>query len=200
MPRAEFRPEQRLTRAPRPARVFFALWPDDGVRDALHREAQILHSNCGGRAMRRENLHLTLVFVGAVAVERLADLKAAAGSITGSSFELVLDQLGYWRHNRIVWAAPLSVPEALRELVGSLESRLRQAGFEFDQRPYAPHVTLLRDARAPGTPAPLHLGWSVRDFVLVESAHAPHGAAYRVLARWRLGGCDFVMPAQAGIQ
>ena len=186
MPRAEFRPEQRLTRAPRPARVFFALWPDERVRDALHRETQLLHRDCGGRAMRRENLHLTLVFVGAVAVERLAELKAAAGSITGSSFELVLDQLGYWRHNRIVWAAPLSVPEALRELVGSLESRLQQAGFEFDRRPYAPHVTLLRDARAPGAPAALHLDWSVGDFVLVESAHAAQGIAYRVLARWPL--------------
>jgi 2'-5' RNA ligase len=170
--------------------VFFALWPDDGVRDALHREAQMLHRNCGGRVMRRENVHLTLVFVGNVAVGRLDELKAAAGTISGSSFELVLDRLGYWRHNRIVWASPLTVPEALRELVGSLESRLQQAGFEFDQRPYAPHITLLRDARAPGVPAPLHLDWPVGDFVLVESAHSAQGPAYRVVARWALHAAD----------
>jgi len=179
--------------------VFFALWPDDGVRDALHREAQMLHHDCGGRAMRRENLHLTLVFVGDVAVGRLDQLKSVAGTICGSSFELVLDRLGYWRHNRIVSASPLSVPEALRELVSSLEGRLQQAGFEFDQRPYAPHITLLRDARAPGVPAPLNLDWPVGDFVLVESAQGPRGAEYRVLARWKLGGKDPAMPAKAGI-
>lgn len=180
--------QQRLTRAPRPARVFFALWPDDGVRDALDIHARQLHRGCGGRAMRRENLHLTLVFVGDVAVGRLDELKSAAGAVCGSSFELVLDRLGYWRHNRIVWASPLTVPEALRDLVSSFEGRLKQAGFEFDQRPHAPHVTLLRDARAPGAPPPLHLGWPVGDFVLVESVQGPRGAEYRVLARWKLGG------------
>ncbi len=186
MVRAGTPQEQRLTRAPRPARVFFALWPDDGVRDALHFHAQQLHRGCGGRAMRRENLHLTLVFVGDVAAERLDELKSVAGTISGSSFELVLDRLGYWRHNRIVSASPLTVPEALRELVGSLEGRLKQAGFEFDQRPYAPHITLLRDARAPGVPAPLDLDWPVGDFVLVESARNVQGPAYRVVARWAL--------------
>ena len=200
MARAGYPQEQRLTTPPRPARVFFALWPDDGVRDALHREAQRLHRNCGGRVMRRENVHLTLVFVGDVAVERLDELKAVAGTICGSSFELVLDRLGYWRHNRIVWASPLTVPEALRELVSSLEDRLKHAGFEFDERPYAPHITLLRDARAPGVPAPLHLDWPVADFVLVESARSDQGSAYRVLARWNLGDYDPVMPAKAGIQ
>jgi RNA 2',3'-cyclic 3'-phosphodiesterase len=186
MARAGPSQEQRLTQAPRPARVFFALWPDDGVRDALYREAQSLHRDCGGRVTHRENVHLTLVFVGDVAVERLAELKVVAGTVRGSPFELVLDQFGYWRHNRIVWASLLSVPEALRELVGSLESRLQHAGFEFDQRPYAPHLTLLRDARAPGVAARLHLDWAVRDFVLVESARDDEGPAYRVVARWEL--------------
>ena len=174
-------------RAPRPARVFFALWPDEGVRDALHFHAEQLHRGCGGRAMHRENLHLTLVFVGDVAVERLDELKSVAGTISGSSFELVLDRLGYWRHNRIVSASPLTVPEALLALVGSLEGRLQHAGFEFDQRSYAPHVTLLRDARAPGVPAPLHLDWPVGEFVLVESVPGPRGAEYHVRARWKLG-------------
>lgn len=156
------------------------------MRDALNFHAQQLHRGCGGRPMRRENLHLTLVFVGDAGVGRLDALKSVAGTISGSSFELVLDRLGYWRHNRIVSASPLTVPEALRELVSSLEGRLQQAGFEFDQRPYAPHITLLRDARAPGVPVPLHLDWPVGDFVLVESARGPRGAEYHVVARWAL--------------
>lgn len=186
MHRAGTRRERRLTLAPRPARVFFALWPDADVRAALHERAQQLHGGCGGRVMRRENVHLTLVFIGAVAPGQLDELQTVAGSIGGSPFELVIDRTGYWRHNRIVWAAPQHVPEALLELVGSLESGLQQAGFEFDRRPYAPHITLLREARAPGGQAPLRLDWSVRDFVLVESAPDSRGSAYRVVASWPL--------------
>jgi len=96
MARAGTPQEPRLTR---PARVFFALWPDDGVRDALHREAQVCAPELRRRVMRRENVHLTLVFVGDVAAERLDELGSVAGAIAGHSFELVLDQLGYWRHN-----------------------------------------------------------------------------------------------------
>ena len=185
MARAGIAQEQRLT-APRTARVFFALWPDDRVRDALHFHAQELHRSCAGRAMRRENLHLTLVFIGDVAAGRLDDLTSVADAISATPFEFVLDQTGYWRHNRIVWASPLTVPEPLRALVTGIEGGLKQAGFEFDQRPYAPHITLLRDARAPAILPPLDLHWPVRDFVLVESARVARGAEYRVLARWPL--------------
>lgn len=176
---------ERLT-APRAARVFFALWPDDRVRGALYFHARELYRSCGGRVMRRENLHLTLVFIGDVAVGRLDDLKSVAHAISATPFEFVLDQTGYWRHNRIVSASPRTVPEPLRALVTGIESGLIQAGFEFDKRPYAPHITLLRDARAPTIFPPLDLDWPVRDFALVESARGVRGAEYRVLARWPL--------------
>lgn len=171
---------------PLAARVFFALWPDDRVRNALHSRAQELHRSCGGRAMRRENLHLTLVFVGDIPVGRLEELRSTAGAVSAAPFELVLDQLGYWRHNRIVWASPLTVPGPLRELVAGLEGGLTQAGFEFDQRPYAPHITLLRDARAPRLLPALGVPWSALDFALVQSARDAYGSRYEVLARWPL--------------
>ena len=63
-----------------------------------------------------------------------------------------------------------------------------QAGFEFDQRLYAPHITLLRDAHAPAVLPPLGLNWPVGDFALVESARGAGGVEYQVLARWELGG------------
>jgi 2'-5' RNA ligase len=187
MARAGSSQERRLTLS-HTARVFFALWPDDRVREALHFCAQQLHRSCGGRALHRENLHLTLVFIGNVKTARLDELKSVADAISAMSFELVLDQLGYWRHNRIVWASPLTAPGPLRELVSALEGGLRQAGFEFDQRTYAPHITLLRDARTPAVLPPLGLNWPVEDFALLESARVARGVEYRVLARWELSG------------
>ena len=156
------------------------------MRGELYRLAQSLREDCGGRVVQRDNLHLTLMFLGNVAREKIPQLEALAARQRSAGFDFKFGATGYWRHNRIVWAAPLSTPETLHELVAALELALQQAGFKFNQRPYAPHLTLIRDAHAPATLPPFALDWPVRDFVLVESARGGQGPAYRVLARWAL--------------
>ncbi len=169
------------------ARLFFALWPDATVRGGLYRIAQSAHQDCGGRIVHRDNLHLTLVFLGDVARAKIPQLEAMAGQLHGAGFGLEFGATGYWRRNRIVWAAPLATPGPLRGLVAALEQALQQAGFAFDRHghknEYVPHLTLIRDARAPAALPPLAFDWPVDDFALVESAR---GAEYRVLARWPL--------------
>ena len=169
-------------------RLFFALWPDTAVRDELYRAAQAAHDGSGGRCMRRDNLHQTLVFVGSVAAERIAGLEAAAAAIVVPAFKLEWGTTGYWRHNRIIWAAPGAMPLPLIELVGALECVLAGAGIEYDDRPYRAHVTLVRDARAPAVLPPLRFDWPVREFALIESSRDPRGLAYRPIARWPLAG------------
>lgn len=166
------------------ARLFFAIWPDAAARARLYAHAGALHRDCGGRLMRRENLHLTLVFLGTVARAQIAQIEAVAARCSGPRFELALDTTGYWRHNRIVWAAPAAVPAPLRELVASLESGLAAGGCAFDRRPYAPHLTLVRNAREPRALPVFEAVWPVAEFTLVESTR---GARYDVIARWPLG-------------
>ena len=136
--------------------------------------------------MRRDNLHQTLVFLGSVAIDRIPELATLAASLRTSAFKLEFGVTGYWRHNRIVWVAPHTTPEPLLALVAELEQGLRQAGFKFDQRPYAPHLTLIRDARAPARLPALTLAWKVAEFALVRSARIEQGSRYEVIARGRL--------------
>lgn len=145
-----------------------------------------MHVGCGGRVMRRDNLHLTLVFLGSVAREKIPALETLARQLHGDAFALSFGATGYWRRNRIVYAAPQATTAQLRALVTALEQALTNAQFAFDQRPYVPHMTLIRDARAPATLLPLAFDWPVADFALIESAHEARGIAYRVLARWAL--------------
>ena len=167
------------------ARVFFALWPDAEVRSALADAASRVHAACGGRATATAKIHLTLFFVGTVERERIADLEACAKSVSAAPFELDLDVLGHWRHNRIVWAGTRKTPEALAALVAALTGQLERVGFRGEDRPYAPHVTLVRDAkRAPAGVALDVPRWRAADFALVESAAG--GSRYDVLARWPL--------------
>ncbi|OGS90515.1 MAG: 2'-5' RNA ligase [Gallionellales bacterium GWA2_60_18] len=167
-------------------RVFFALWPDDAERAALAAWQEPLRELCGGRAMRPDTLHTTLVFLGEMPVQRLEPLQLAAQEVAFGPFELRFDGARYWGHNHVVFAAPGAVPAALHALVHSLEQRLAVHRFRFERRIYKPHVTLLRHAQWGDTPLPElpPAVWQARDFVLVRSLRDEQGARYEVLAKF----------------
>lgn len=170
-------------------RLFFALWPDPRVRDALDAAAGKLHALHGGRRTRADTLHLTLVFIGELAAERLPEVLAAAGEVAARRFEMCFDRPDCWRHNRIAHLGCVNVPSELLDLVDALETRLNAAAIAFDRRAYVPHVTLLRKADCTPqmtNPAPAPIRWPARDFVLVRSSLRSGGALYEQLGRWPL--------------
>ena len=171
-----------------PLRLFFALWPNARERSALAAWQPVLHECGGGRLMRPDTLHTTLVFLGEVAEARLEALCLAAQEVEFRAFELELTTAHYWGHNHIVYAAPDALPPPLEALVSGLEHRLRKHHFRFEERPYKPHVTLLRgadwsDAPLPALPA---VQWRFAEFALVQSLRDERGARYEVLARFPL--------------
>lgn len=170
------------------ARLFFALWPDEASRAALDGMAQSSREACGGRAMKAAHIHLTLVFLGNVAARRIPKLCTLAAGVVAPRFELAIDRVTFWPHNRIVWAGPGVCPDELRRLVEVLEEALQAAGFGFDARPYLPHITLLRNARAAPPPqAVAGIGWRIADFALVQSLRRDNASVYEVVQRWPLG-------------
>jgi 2'-5' RNA ligase len=169
-----------------PRRLFFAVWPDAVAARALAAAAREAQAGCGGRAMRRDTLHLTLAFLGELVEARQAEAMAVAAAIRAEPFDLHLDRLGYWPHNRILWAGGDCPP--LAALAAALNGALAAAGFRLDRRAFAIHLTLLRNVRCPVLP-PLAgpIAWPVREFVLARSRLAPEGAAYEIVGRWPLG-------------
>lgn len=173
--------------AEKSARLFFALWPDGKTRGALDQAAARLHRRCGGKQTRAESIHLTLVFLGAVPLSRIASLLEIAGKVRAPAFSMTLTKLGWWRHNRIAWAMPEAVPEELAALVGQLRANLESAGVVFDAKPFVPHITLLRKAHCPDEAfSPLAVPWQAREFVLVRSVSNAAGASYEAIGCWSL--------------
>lgn len=177
-------------------RLFFALWPDEHVRAALAGWTAACHAAAGGRAVRAANLHMTLAFLGEVEESRLQDLQRIAERAAGESFTLDLVAVRYWRRNGIVYAEPAEVPAALHTLAASLRAGLAAAAFPVEERPFAAHATLLRDARRDpvlvDVPA---IRWTVDSMVLVRSGRGERGVEYRPLRRWTLGDRTDNLPA-----
>jgi 2'-5' RNA ligase len=172
---------------PAARRVFFALWPDDAAREALSAAAHDGVALCGGRRMRSDSLHMTLAFIGAVSAAQLDALCATAAGVRVAPFDAVFDHLGFWPHNRILWAGCSAPPSRQRRLSETLNDVLSAAGFSVERRAHFPHVTLLRNAACASVPALADpIRWPVAEFTLVESSLQSTGACYRVLARWPL--------------
>lgn len=170
-------------------RVFFALWPSPHEQAALAAWQPGLRDLCGGKPMRADNLHATLVFVGGVAEHRLEALKLAGQEVQGRRFDLNFDGAHYWGHNHIVHAAPSHVPAVLEQLVKDLEQSLRRHRFRFDSHPrYQPHVTLLRHAKWRDAPLPQmrESRWRVESYALVQSVGGSEGVTYEPIARFSL--------------
>ena len=168
-------------------RLFFALWPDDGVRAQLAELGASLAARAGGRAVPAAKLHLTLSFLGEVPDARVPRALEAAGSVRGAPFELAIEAAGSFRDARVAWAGPSRMPPALAALQSSLELELASAGFAPEARPFAAHVTLARGIAKPlprETMSPI--GWRVREFVLVRSETGR--GSYVVMERWNLAG------------
>jgi RNA 2',3'-cyclic 3'-phosphodiesterase len=170
-------------------RIFFALWPEAAVARQLHVLGGAAHAICGGRRMRLDTLHMTLAFLGDVAAAQFDAACAAADEVAqklgAGDTPMPIDRLAHWKHNHIVWAGCDEAPAAVATLAATLAAGLRQRGFQLDSRPFAAHVTLLRNARCSGELPPITVfEWPVRDFVLVQSHLDPAGAQYEIVRRW----------------
>lgn len=175
-------------------RVFFALWPDAPVREALASTAHDLALECGGRRMTDASLHLTLLFIGAWPRAGLARLASVAATVSVSAFTLELDKFGCFDHGRLHWLGCARPPEPLLALAAQLRGGLP----EVTATPFAAHVTLLRkaEARMPRL-VPPKVCWRVREFVLLRSV-AGQDARYEVLERWPLVEADAPGGARPG--
>jgi 2'-5' RNA ligase len=167
-------------------RLFFALWPDAAVQTALGQLAEACVEHSGGRPVAAEKVHLTLVFLGELGAQDVDKINAVASAAAAEQFTLMLDRLGYWPRNRVLWVGCQMTPPALGRLVGSLRLGLREAGFAVESRAFQAHLTLARKARRAPRQVMQPIRWPVSDFCLVRSRLEPEGSHYEVLQRWPL--------------
>ena len=127
-------------------RLFIAVCFPDRILDALTAEAAPLRRACSRSSFsRRENLHLTLVFLGETDRTRIPEITAAMDSAAGPSFSLRIGRFGRFRDRQgdTLWRE-IDGDEELFLLQRRLEEALRQRGFSPEQRPYRPHLTISR--------------------------------------------------------
>jgi len=173
------------SKRPERLRLFFALWPDAATR---HRLGQLAQQVAGPRErpVANRNLHLTLAFLGGIDHNRLDAVHKAADTVATDTLSVTLDTLELWPRPRIICLTPSAPPNSLQTLVSDLTGALGLRNLPVDDRPFKPHVTLLRHAdpnhHMPQMEMPLR--WTADGFRLIASRTTQTGPVYTPIGQW----------------
>jgi RNA 2',3'-cyclic 3'-phosphodiesterase len=179
-------------------RLFFALQPPAAQGTQLLELVLPLVTELGAQPVSAANLHATLCFVGAVAPERLAQLRAAAASVRAPPVTLRFGALELWEPPKVLCATAVDDDGArsARELSRDLSATAVAAGFAPDIKPFRAHLTLARKARleragAAQWPRALpEFTMHCEHFALMESQRGEFGSRYSVVDSWPLDGAN----------
>lgn len=134
-------------------RLFFAILFPETVKDGLCAAMEKMRP-CfpGGNFTRRENLHLTLAFLGEAGPAQAESAREALRAVRAAPFRLQIGGIGCFRRGGgdIYWAG-VEKSRPLAALHDALNAQLRARGLRTEDQPFRPHLTLVRRAvLAPG--------------------------------------------------
>lgn len=130
-------------------RLFYAIELDEVTRQILMElQNRLKDKAVKANYTQRENLHLTLRFMGEVDHACFPVLKKIQGFVSDKSepFKLELTGPGAFQRGRkfLVWCG-IRESMPLFELQKRLEKEIRLNGFKPESRAYSPHITLARE-------------------------------------------------------
>ncbi len=174
-------------------RLFCALrLPEETIERLAAWQASALR---GGRVVPPANLHVTLAFLGHVATESVPAVGAALRACAECAREPIVLSSGGPRAYRETRSVGMVVLEdeggRATALANDVQGRLEELGlYRRQQRPWLPHVTVLRFRERPRLrPDPPVLGSiAPSDVAAFLSRLGPSGAQYEVLESHALGG------------
>lgn len=176
-------------------RVFLAVFPPPAVQSAAAVVIDGLRAPGDGVSwVRRENLHYTLSFLGELGDDglRRANEAALEAACDHAAFTARLGDCGAFPNAaraRVLWIGLHEGADALVALARSVERALVRRGFDRDERPFAPHLTIgrVRQPRADWSEplARTHVDASQAEFTVagvrvIESTLSPGGSRYEV--------------------
>jgi 2'-5' RNA ligase len=183
-------------------RAFIAVDLDDPVIKKICNVVEILKSRITEiRWLRKENLHLTLKFLGNIAESQVEPIAAALRHSLGLFSPCTISAKGLgvfpdFRRPKILWVGLTG--DQLVQLAAEIESALMPLGFTPENRAFTPHLTIgrWREGSRPAKNLRQEIdslndfefgACAVRQIVLFQSVLKPEGASYSELRTIQLG-------------
>jgi RNA 2',3'-cyclic 3'-phosphodiesterase len=173
--------------------LYFALQPPAEVA----RQAQVLleplirRHRLTGRPVAAERLHVSLNGLGRfteVPAQVVETASRAASAVTARPFKVAFNRLGTWGRDEGPRPVVLHGDDGVigvEALHDAIHEQLARPGMARGRpRPFWAHMTLLRDLHELAEQFVEPTTWTVREFVLIQSAHGE--GRHTILGRWPL--------------
>jgi 2'-5' RNA ligase len=186
-------------------RVFLAITISEEIKLSLAAAIQRLSPLASDVKWRaKDQLHVTLAFLGEVAPAILPHITTATGRVCASvsPFACRAHGFGFFgtkRNPKTLWAGIDPAPE-LEDLHGRVWAELKKFGLKNDEVDFRPHVTLGHSKAFANNRAVIDAmdadeadgfgAWEVSRVTLFESRPTPRGALYCALRRFVLGAAE----------
>ena len=171
-------------------RTFISIDMPEVVRSEIEKIQDVL-PEFFGKKTERDNLHLTLKFLGEIDEEKVKEVKEKLSEIKFSKFEVEIDSMGIFSENffRIIW---LHLKNC-NELQGEIDEKLKNL-FEKERR-FMSHLTIARVKKIKDKKRFLNelkkikipkIAFQVNEFKLKKSKLTPKGPIYETLDEYAL--------------
>ncbi|MCS7121017.1 MAG: RNA 2',3'-cyclic phosphodiesterase [Archaeoglobaceae archaeon] len=128
-------------------RLFIAVDMSEQIKDRLSTILSEMSKIGGVKVVEKENLHVTLLFLGEVPEFKVEQIKKELSQIDFKSFEMKIKGLGAFpskNNPRVVWAG--IVGDEIRSLAEEVYAKMKKIGFKRD-KDFEAHVTVARMKR-----------------------------------------------------
>ena len=99
------------------------------------------------KPVERENVHLTLKFLGDVSTSGLAEVKSSLSRLSFPSFTAEIKGAGAFpnlNHMNVIWVGVSEGWSQVEQIYEQVEKLLSSLGFKREDRPFSPHITIAR--------------------------------------------------------
>ena len=169
-------------------RLFLAITPNSAQLDTLTQLQASLDGE--GRLVPRDNLHMTLAFLGQCNEAQQEALSETLARLAHQrrlpAFEVTLNTLAHWSEPQILCLKGEARDPQLLSLYNQCQRLAQQLGLHTSEHNFQPHITLKRKAQAlPDIKSP-SLTLKGHALHLYHSRSSEQGVQYEIVASWTL--------------
>ncbi len=177
-------------------RCFISIELPENVRSQIfHSFEKLKNSKLGfGNFVDKNNLHLTLKFLGDLSEDKIELVKKALSEVEFRQFSVETGELGFFPNEKfikILWLDLIS-PE-FEFLKKSIDDKLQKLGFNEKEKDFVAHLTLTRIKKIDNKEAflekvqeiaPKKMFFVANQFSLMKSILKKNGPEYKILAEF----------------
>jgi len=178
-------------------RVFIAINLPEDIKAKVFHEFEIVQNSglVTGNFVEKENLHLSLKFLGEVSEEEIEKIKKKLSEIKFKKLDVEIGKIGFFpdeNYIRVIWVDLIA--DELKKLNELVEKAMFALGFN-EEKDFTSHITIARIKSIKNKDL-LHeklkkiklkkLSFKINKFSLIKSELTPRGPVYKIIKEFEL--------------